>query len=141
MSSERLSIADYPLAEKRPDLVVGQRGKRLEDITLRAVTEGKVILEDIRITSAALHHQAEIARAADRLTLAQNFDRAAELVNVPQETIMRAYEMLRPGRATSKAELLVLADELRSRHSANLMAAFIEEAAEVYDLRGLLKQR
>ena len=102
MSEERLSIADYPLAEKRPEIVRGKRGKGLDEITLDALLEDRVTLEDLRITAAALRQQAEIARAAGRDTLAANFERAAELVDVPQDTIMRIYELLRPGRAQSQ---------------------------------------
>jgi propanediol dehydratase small subunit len=101
MSGERLSIADYPLAEKRPEVVRGKRGKDLDEITLEAMLEDRVTLEDLRITSAALRQQAEIAHAAGRDTLAANFERGAELVDVPQDTIMRIYELLRPGRAQS----------------------------------------
>ena len=87
MSEERLSIADYPLAEKRPEIVRGKRGKGLDEITLDALLEDRVTLEDLRITGAALCQQAEIARAAGRDTLAANFERGAELVDVPQDTI------------------------------------------------------
>src|SRR4029078_2568419 len=106
MSEERLSIADYPLAEKRRDIVRGKRGKDLDEITLEALLEDRVTIEDLRITAAALRQQAEIARAAARATLAANFERGAELVDVPQDTIMRIYELLRPGRAQSQDEPL-----------------------------------
>jgi propanediol dehydratase small subunit len=55
MSGERLSIADYPLAEKRPEVVRGKRGKGLEEITLGALLEDCVTLEDLRITEAAFY--------------------------------------------------------------------------------------
>jgi propanediol dehydratase small subunit len=142
MSEEgKLSSADYPLAEKRPDMVRGKRGKRLDEITLEAVLAGGVTMEDLSITSGALRLQAEIARAAGRPTLAANFERGAELVVVPQEVIMRVYELLRPGRAQSKDELLAAAEELRERHGAAGMAAFVTEAATVYERRGLFKKR
>ncbi|MGE0025147.1 MAG: diol dehydratase small subunit [Hyphomicrobium sp.] len=141
MSNEPLSIADYPLAEKRPELVRGKRGKGLEDLTLDAVVEDRVTLEDLSITAEALGQQAEIARAAGRPTLAQNFERAAELVDVPQETIMRVYELLRPGRAPSKDVLLAAARELGEIYGAKSVAAFVAEAAEVYERRGLFKKR
>ena len=54
---------------------------------------------------------------------------------------MRIYDLLRPGRAKTKAELLAAADELRRVHGAAVMAAFVEEAAEVYERRGLFKFR
>lgn len=137
----KLTAADYPLAEKRPDMVRGRRGKSLDDITLQAVVEDRVTLEDLSITGAALRQQADIARAAGRATLAQNFERAAELVDVPESTIMRIYELLRPGRAASADELMAVADELRNTHAAPRMADFVIEAAEVYDRRGLFRRR
>jgi propanediol dehydratase small subunit len=141
MTNKPLGVSDYPLAEKRPELVRGKRGKPLDEITLDAVMEGRVTLDDLGITPGALLQQAEIARAAGRATLAQNFERSAELVNVPQDTIMQVYELLRPGRAHSKEVLRAAAEDLRVRYSATKMAAFIEEAAEVYEKRGLFKTR
>jgi propanediol dehydratase small subunit len=141
MSEELLSIADYPLAEKRPEIVRGKRGRGLDEITLEALLEDRVTLEDLRITGAALRQQAEIARAAGRETLAANFERAAELVEVPQDAIMRIYELLRPGRAQTPAELLAAAKALRDQYGAQRMAAFVEEAAAVYERRGLFKKR
>ena len=141
MSEDRLTIDDYPLAEKRPEIVRGKRGKGLDEITLDAVLEDRVALEDLRITARALGQQAEIARAAGRETLAENFERAAELVDVPQDTIMHAYELLRPGRAKSRKELKDAAASLRSTYGANKMAAFIEEAADIYDRRRLFSYR
>ena len=141
MSEERLSIADYPLAERRRDIVRGKRGKGLDEITLEALLEDRVTIEDLRITAAALRQQAEIARAAGRGTLAANFERGAELVDVPQATIMRMYELLRPGRAELQDELLAVAKELRDQYGAKGMAEFVEEAATVYERRGLFKKR
>ncbi len=69
-------------------------------------------MEDLRITPQALADQAEISRAAKRPTLALNFERAAELVDVPQDFIMSSYEMLRPGRAKSKEQLLEVAKNI-----------------------------
>ena len=131
MSKQALTIADYPLAEKRREIVRGKRGKGLDELTL----------EDLRITAAALCQQAEIARAAGRGTLAANFERGAELVDVPQDTIMRIYELLRPGRAQSQEALLAAARELRDQYGAKGIAAFVEEAAAVYERRGLFKKR
>lgn len=141
MTEKRLTTADYPLAEKRPDLVRTCSGKPLEDLTLDALEAGGVALEDLRITPDALRQQAEIARAAGRPTLGRNFERAAELVDVPQEVILRIYELLRPGRAKGKADLLDAAQLLRATYKAERMAAFIEEAAAVYERRGLFSKR
>jgi propanediol dehydratase small subunit len=139
--SHRLTIADYPLAENRPDLVKGPRGKRLDEITLDRLLAGDVTLDDLRVTPEALRMQAEIARAANRATLAANFERAAELVDVPQDFIMKVYELLRPGRSTTKAPLLEAARVLRETWKATRMAEFVEEAAEVYERRGLFTHR
>jgi glycerol dehydratase small subunit/propanediol dehydratase small subunit len=133
--------ADYPLAETQPEAVKGQRGKALPEITLEAVLSGAVTMEDLRITPEALHAQAEISRAVGRPTLGKNFERAAELVNVPQDIIMQTYELLRPGRARSKAQLLAAAALMRETYKAERIAAFIEEAADTYEQRGLFTYR
>jgi propanediol dehydratase small subunit len=136
-----LGVQDYPLAETRPGDVRGRRGKSLDAITLNAVMAGEVTMEDLRITPAALRDQARIARAAGRSTLAANFERAAELVEVPQDLIMDTYELLRPGRAKSKKEILERARVLRETHGAAGIAAFLEDAAEAYERRGLFTFR
>jgi len=135
------SRADYPLAETQPDAVIGQRGKKLSDITLDALLSGDVTMEDLRITPQALRAQAEISRAVGRPTLALNFERAAELVNVPQDVIMQTYELLRPGRAGTKQQLLDAAIRMREAYKAEGIARFIEEAAETYEQRGLFTYR
>ncbi len=141
MSGKKLGRADYPLAEKRPDLVRTRGGKALDDLTLAAIEAGEVSLEDLRITPQALRQQAEIATAAGRPTLGRNFDRAAELIDVPQDVILGIYELLRPGRAKGKSDLLDAARLLRETYKAHRMAAFVEEAAEVYERRGLFSAR
>lgn len=137
----KLTIADYPLAETRSDRIKGKRGKSLDDITLDSVVAGRVTMEDLRITPQALADQAEISRAAGRPTLALNFERAAELVGVPQDFIMSSYEMLRPGRAKSREQLLEVAKTFRHTYKAERMANFIEEAADIYERRGLFTYR
>ena len=137
----KLTVADYPLAETRSDRIKGKRGKSLDDITLDSVVAGRVTMEDLRITPQALADQAEISRAAGRPTLALNFERAAELVGVPQDFIMSSYEMLRPGRAKSKDQLLDVAKTFRQTYKAERMAKFIEEAADIYERRGLFTYR
>ena len=135
------TVADYPLAEKRPEFVRSANGKGLQDLTLAGIEAGKVTLEDLRITPQALRDQAEIATDAGRPTLGRNFDRAAELVDVPQDVVLKIYELLRPGRAKTKAEVLAAAKLLRETYKATQMAAFVEEAAEVYERRGLFTYR
>jgi glycerol dehydratase small subunit/propanediol dehydratase small subunit len=133
--------ADYPLAETQPGAVTGKRGKALPEITLDAVIAGDVTMEDLRITPQALQAQADVARDAGRPTLALNFERGAELVEVPQDFIMQVYELLRPGRARSKEELLETAATMRGTYQAEHIARFIEEAAETYEARGLFTFR
>jgi propanediol dehydratase small subunit len=139
--STPFGIADYPIAEKRPESVHASSGKPLAAITFEAVIAGEAGMADFAIDRAALLRQAEIARAASRPTLAQNFERAADLVGVPQEIVMRAYELLRPGRARSKDEICEMAGRLRDEFGASRIAAFLEEAAEVYERRGLFRFR
>jgi propanediol dehydratase small subunit len=138
---DKLTTADYPLAQTRPELVCGARGKSLGDITLDKVVAGDIEMDDLRITPDALLAQAEIARAAGRPTLAANFERAAEMVKVPQDLIMETYELLRPGRAKDKEQLMSAARRLRDEFGAEALAAFLVEAAEVYERRGLFRFR
>jgi glycerol dehydratase small subunit/propanediol dehydratase small subunit len=133
--------ADYPLAETRPEAIAGKRGRKLSDITLDAVIAGEVTMDDLGITPDALTMQAEVARSAGRPTLALNFERAAELVEVPQDVIMHVYELLRPGRAACKQDMLDAAARMRVTHGARRIAEFIEEAAETYEKRGLFTYR
>ncbi len=141
MSDKPLTVEDYPIAEHRPDLVRGAAGKGLDDVTLATLHSGQASMEDLRITPEALRQQASIARDAGRGTLADNFERAAEMAAIPQDVIMTYYELLRPGRAKDKQALIEAAARLRADHDAPLMAAFVEEAADVYERRGLFKFR
>jgi propanediol dehydratase small subunit len=139
--TDKLSTADYPMAEVRRERVRGARGKSLDDITLDNVVAGKVAMDDLRITPDALLAQAEIARAAGRPMLAANFERASEMVNVPQEVIMETYELLRPGRSADKDRLVAAARRLREEFGAERLAAFVEEAVQVYERRRLFRFR
>lgn len=141
MTRKPLIAEDYPLAEKRPDLVRGARGKSLDDLTLEAVIRGDVTMEDLRITPEALLQQAEIAKSVDRVELAHNFERASEMTRLPQKVVMETYELLRPGRASNKQVLLDAAEKLRKNYNSEYLAEFLEEAADVYERRGLFKAR
>ena len=98
-------------------------------------------MEDLRITPDMLLAQAEIARSAGRPALAANFERAAEMVDVPQQLIMETYELLRPGRAPDRTKLVTAASRLREEFGAERLAAFLEDAVEVYERRGLFRFR
>ena len=60
---------------------------------------------------------------------------------VPEALLLRVYELLRPGRAKDREELLAVAAELRAAHGAELNARLVEEAAELYERRGLFRKR
>lgn len=131
----------YPVAEKAPERILTPTGKPLCDLTVEAVLAGRIKPEDISITPEALLLQADIARSVDRHALARNFERAADLVPVPQELILETYEMLRPGRAESAAALRERAAMLRRDYQAPHIAKLIEEAADVYERRGIFTKR
>ena len=130
---------DYPLAQKRRELVKTATGKTLDDITLEAIMSGAVKAEEIRITPQTLEYQAQIAESISRPQLARNMRRAGELTNVPDERVLGMYNALRPNRS-SKAELLAIADELESQYGAKVCANFVREAAGVYEARDVLKK-
>jgi propanediol dehydratase small subunit len=127
---------DYPLGTQRPDLVRTPAGVALADVTLEALVQGRIDGAEIRATPETLRLQAEIARAAGRDPLAASLERAAELAAVPDSLLLEVYTALRPGRATAEA-LESWASELES-HGAEQTAAFVREAAEAYEQRGLL---
>lgn len=131
----------YPVGEKHPERLQTATGKPFDALTVEAVLAGTILPADITITSAALRLQASIARAAERDRLAENFERAAELVAVPQDRLLAAYEILRPGRATSGQEIRAVAAALRDEFGATRIADLMEEAASAYDRRGLFTKR
>ena len=133
--------AIYPVEQKRPDLITTKSGAPFASITVENIKNGRVDQSDITITVEGLKQQAEIARLAGRKQLAKNFERASELVNVPNAKMIEIYELLRPGRTKSATELHELADELRSTYGAEQIAGFIDEAATVYEKRGLYRKR
>ena len=131
----------YPAGEKQADRIATPGGHALDDLTLENVLSGKLTVEDVGIEPGSLRLQGTIARVAGRDRLADNFDRGAELVGVPQDEIFDTYEMLRPGRARGKEELLALADRYRKTYGANRIAELIEDAADAYERRNLFRKR
>lgn len=130
---------DYPLGQKRRDLIRTATGLSLEEITLDKVTSGKITFGDLKIRPETLEYQAQIAEACGRPQLASNIRRAAELTRLPDERVLEIYESLRPYRSTKK-EMLEIASELESRFQARICAALVREAAEVYEKRGRLRK-
>jgi propanediol dehydratase small subunit len=136
-----MSDISYPVMESAADKLTTATGKKMSDLTLENVLNDTVTAADFAITREALLLQAEVARLASRRALAENFERASELVGVPNETIFEIYELLRPGRAASAEVLKERAQHMRSVHGANRIAAFLEEAAAAYERRSLFRRR
>ena len=136
--SIKLSKEDYPLIQKRKDLIKTKTGKNIDEITLNNVLEGNVTADDIKITPEVLLYQADIAESVGRAQFAKNLRRAAELTRVPDARVLEIYNALRPYRSTKK-ELLDIADELDIKYEAKICAGLVREAAEVYEKRGRLK--
>jgi propanediol dehydratase small subunit len=130
---------DFPLAAKRPDLIKTASGKSLDQVTLEAALKGEIAAEELRITPETLELQAQISEKAGRPQLARNIRRAAELTRVSDERVLQIYNALRPYRST-KTELLAIADELDTKYGAKINAAFVREAADLYERRGRLRQ-
>ena len=124
----KVDASQYPLGKNRKDLLRTPTNKTLDDITL----------DDVKITPEVLELQAQVAESAGRPTLARNFRRAAELTKIPDARILEIYNALRPFRST-KSELLDIASEIESKYDAKVNAAFIREAAEVYEKRKKLR--
>ncbi|QCX34509.1 diol dehydratase small subunit [Caloramator sp. E03] len=136
--NEKLGVKDYPLIQKRKDLIKTKTGKNIDDINIENVISGKISPDDIKITQDVLLYQAQIADSVGRTQFAKNLRRAAELTAVPDERVLEIYNALRPYRST-KEELIAIADELENKYNAKLNAAHVREAAEVYEKRGRLK--
>ncbi len=128
---EKPIVPNYPLSEKQPERLRTPSGQAFQDVTLEAVLEGKVAMSDLRVTAEALELQAQLAATAGRPQLAENFRRAAELAELPEERILLIYNALRPGRA-SQVELEKLADILEQDFKAHRCARFVREAAAAY---------
>ena len=130
-------LLDYPLGERRPELVTTPAGTPLAEVTLEGLRTGRVSPDELRATPQTLLRQAAIARAAGRAQLAENLERAAELASLPDDEVLAVYTALRPRRATA-AELETIAQHL-AEVAAPRCAAFVREAAVVLAERGLLR--
>src|SRR5436189_550651 len=114
---------DYPLGG-RPDLVSTPGGHALDEVTLDAVRDGRIGADELRATPETLRRQSAIALAAGRPQLAANLARAAELADVPAETILEIYTALRPHRSSAE-DLDAWAARLENEWDAPLTAAFV----------------
>ncbi len=131
----------YPVGEKQPERVRTRHGRLLGDLTLDNLLAEHVTASDFGITAEGLRLQAAIAEQAGRPNLAQNLRRGAELVEIPDDVLLEIYERLRPGRAHSADALWAMADRLRRTYRAEETARLIEEAAAVYERRGIFDRR
>lgn len=131
----------YPVGEKQPDRVWTRNGHPLRDLTLDNLLAGNVAASDFGITAEGLRLQATVAERAGRPNLAQNLRRGAELVEIPDNVLLGIYELLRPGRAQSADDLRSAANRLRDIYGAKETASLLEEAAMVYERRGIFQRR
>ncbi|MBQ4527067.1 MAG: diol dehydratase small subunit [Clostridia bacterium] len=127
----------YPLGEYEKDKITSKTGKRLTDITLDEVKKNHISSDDIKISKETLNAQGQIAKEAGSKPMELNFARASELVDVPDDVILKMYDKLRPNRST-KLELVTMAKELLDKYDAKNCARLVMEAAEVYEKRGVL---
>ena len=130
-------MSRYPLGQNEADTITSKTGKKLSQITLDEVKRGNVTSEDIKISAEMLKRQGQVALSADNPQMAANFERASELVNVPDAVILHMYNRLRPHRST-KRELALMAQELLEKYHAPHCAKLVLEAAEIYEKRGIL---
>lgn len=129
----------YPLMEHAGDQLHAASGRPVGEITLAAAAAGELSPTDLQVTAETLQAQAAVAQQAGFTQLAANLLRAAELTAVPNEELLRMYTVLRPGRSTL-AELEQLATTLATTYAAPRNAAWVREAATVYQQRGLLRR-
>lgn len=127
----------YPLGEYEKERIASKTGKKLTDITLDEVMKDHVSSDDIKISKEMLKAQGQVAKEAGNDPMEKNFERAAELVDVPDDIILKMYDKLRPNRST-KLELVMMAQKLLEKYNARNCAKLVMEAAEVYEKRGIL---
>ena len=127
----------YPLGELEKEQIRSKTGKKLTEITLDEVMKGHISSDDIKISKEMLKAQGQVAKETGKDPMEKNFERAAELVDVPDDVILKMYDKLRPNRST-KLELVQMAQELIEKYNAKNCARLVMEAAEVYEKRGIL---
>ena len=99
--------------------------------------KGHISSDDIKISKETLKAQGQVARENGSVPMEKNFERAAELVDVPDDVILKMYDKLRPNRST-KLELALMAQELIEKYDAKNCAKLVMEAVEIYEKRGVL---
>ena len=109
------------------------------DLTLERLRAGKIQPDVVTINRETLLAQAKRAEAEGYPQLARNFRRAAELTAIPNDILLQTYERLRPYRSTYY-ELLALSQEIAARYNAPETGEYIRQAAESYQVKGLLAE-
>ena len=107
----------YPLGEHEKERITSKTGMKLTDITLDEVMKNHISADDIKISREMLEAQGQVAKEAGNDPMEKNFERAAELVDVPDEVILKMSDNLRPNRST-KLELVMMAQELLEKYNA-----------------------
>lgn len=138
-ASGTVTKADYPIGDKRPELIFSATGKAYKDLTLDKLLAGELSPEDLRIRPETLELQAQVAESVKRDAFARNLRRAAELIAVPDARLLEIYNALRPYKST-KDELLAIGNELENKYNAPISASLVKEAAEVYYARKRSKE-
>ncbi len=133
------AVKDYPVYEKHPELIKTPTGKKVDDITIDNILAGKITEDDCKIAPETLEYQAQIQESFGNPQVAANFRRAAEMTRIPDDRILEIYNCLRP-HVSTKEELIKIAAELEEKYDAKINAALVAEAAEVYEMRGMLKR-
>lgn len=128
----------YPLSKSGLD-IKSKSGKGLDDITIDEVIKGNITGEDIKISKETLKLQGDIAKSEGRIELGENFIRASELVDIPDEELLNIYNMLRPNRS-SEEELLKKAEEIKVKYGALNCSNLILDSLKVYKKRGILRK-
>lgn len=127
---QSVTAADYPIADKKPELIKTQTGVNFTDLSYDKVIDGQIKAEDMRIRPETLELQAEVADSVGRDAFGRNLRRAAELIAVPDARLLEIYNALRPYKST-KGELLEIAEELETEYNAPVSASLVREAAEI----------
>lgn len=128
--ANQVTSADYPIADKRPELIKTATGKDFSELTYEKVISGELKAEDLRIRPETLELQAQVADSVGRDAFGGNLRRASELIAVPDARLLEIYNALRPYKST-KEELEAIAVELEDQYGATQSAQLVREAAEI----------
>lgn len=129
---------DYPLYEKRPELIKTHTGKAVDEINIENILSGVITAADCRISAETLEYQSQIEDSVGNPQLAANFRRAAEMTRIPDDRIIQIYNCMRP-HVSTKEELLDIVKELETKYDAKINAVLLREAVEVYEERKMFR--